>query len=78
MSKELYPVTGMIGKLLRGEEKVNYQTSPPCYDCKYGPEGDEVDKCDEKTTNRVAPYCSNFENLGASKRVKQLLKNKRK
>ena len=61
MVKENYPVTGLIGKILKGEQKIKHLYSPPCKECRFYPYGKHKDKCDLDEVHGDAPYCSNFE-----------------
>jgi len=74
----LYPVTGCLGKRLRGEEKINHKPSPHCTNCKYSPEGLHKEKCGPNQNTVSTAHCSNYEELSASAYIKQLLKNKRR
>ena len=74
----LYPVTGCLGKRLRGEEKINHKPSPHCTNCKYSPDGLHKEKCGPNQTIMFASHCSNYEDLSASAYLKKLLKNKRR
>ena len=73
----LYPVSGCIGKRLRGEVQINYKPSPPCSDCRYYPKLGHKERC-WLNVDSVASYCSNYEDLSAGERVKRLLEENRR